>query len=122
MDFQSQIAMDAGRTFAADAPVDERLVFLRKTYMLVLLGLGVTAAGGYAGATILLPYLVGSFMRMIVVMAVWFGAFYLARAVRTKPGINYLAMFGFTFLSGVTLGPLLMVATIVAGGKPTIIL
>jgi len=121
MDYQSRIAYDAGRTFAVDAPIDERLVFLRKTYMLVLLGLGLAAAGGYAGATFLLPYITGSWVTAIALLVVWLAGYYVARAVRAQPGINYLAMFGFAFISGVTLGPMLMLATLIAGGKPTII-
>jgi len=43
MDWQQQITLDAGQVSVANAAVDERLVFLRKTYMLVLTGLGVAA-------------------------------------------------------------------------------
>ena len=82
MDYQSQIAYDAGRTFAVDAPVDERLVFLRKTYLLVLLGLGVAAAGGYAGATALLPYITAGRWTWLGVLLVWVVGLYAARAVR----------------------------------------
>jgi FtsH-binding integral membrane protein len=123
MDWHSQIALDAGQTYAKDAPVDERLVFLRKTYLLVLLSLGVAAVGGWFGATTLLPVLLkGGLATMLVLFVVLIGGMYAAQALRRKPGINYVALFGFAFVMGITVGPLLWVATMLAQGKPTIII
>lgn len=125
MDFQSQIALDAGRTYAADAPVSERLVFLRKTYLLTLLGLGMSALGGWAGATTLLPFVLRAFqgfVGLIVFLVLFYGGFAFAKSVRAKPGLNYFAMFLFTFIAGLTIGPLLFLATRMAGGQPTLIL
>lgn len=119
MDFQRQIAVDSGRGFAVDAPVDERLVFLRKTYMLVFTGLLFAAAGGYAGATYLLESVA---QHMWLFFFGYLVACFAAYGLRRVPVVNYLALFGFTFLCGVTLGPLLMYAIAKGGGEPTIIL
>lgn len=125
MDWQSQIALDAGRTYAADAPVDERLVFLRKTYLLTLLGLGVATVGGWMGATVLLPVVWQAFqgiLGLLLFFAVFYGSFALAKALRAKPGLNYLAMFLFTFIAGACFGPLFFLAIRAAHGEPTILL
>jgi FtsH-binding integral membrane protein len=119
MQWQQQIALDAGQVSVANATVDERLVFLRKTYLLVLTGLGFAAVGGWVGATTLLEsvvrfwwlYFIGYFIGMFVV-----------RGLRRVPGVNYAALFGYTFLCGLLLGPLLFYAVHLANGKPTIVI
>ena len=125
MDWQSQLALDSRRTFAVDAPVDERLVFLRKTYLLTLMGLGLAGVGGWLGATTLLPLalqMFQGFSGLLVFLVVFMGTYFFARSVRMKPGINYFAMFLFTFVAGVTLGPILAFATMKGGGEPTLVL
>lgn len=126
MDWHSRIALDAGQVYVADAPVDARLAFLRKTYGLVLAGLGVCAVGGWLGATYLLPTVLGLFQGgfggAILFFAIFLGSLFFARAVRATPGLNLFAFGLFTFIAGATLGPLLYIATQMAGGQPTIIL
>jgi FtsH-binding integral membrane protein len=111
MDFQSQIALDSGRVYAVDAPVSERMLFLRKTYGLVFVGIGVAAIGGFVGATTLLAAVSQYYWAFFIAYIA--GAF-AAYGLRTVPGVNYLALFGFTFLCGVTIGPLLWLATKIA--------
>lgn len=119
MDWQAQIQADAGRTFVIDAPVSERLVFLRKTYTLVLLGLGIAGVAGYYGATQLVGAVSKNYLLFFVGYIV---ACFAAYGLRKKPGINYLAFFFLTGVSGVMLGPLLAYATMLAGGKPVIVM
>ena len=119
MDWQQQIALDAGQVSVANAAVDERLVFLRKTYMLVLTGLGVAAAGGYMGAQALLPYVTQYWWAFFIA---YFAGFLAVRAMRKVPGLNYVGLFGFTFLCGLILGPLLYIAIQMANGQPTIVI
>jgi len=119
MDWQQQITLDAGQIVVARAEVDERLVFLRKTYLLVLTGLGVATLGGYFGAQALLPYVTQYWWAFFIA---YFGGFFAVRAMRKVPGLNYVGLFGFTFLCGILLGPLLAYATHLAGGQPTIVI
>ena len=83
--------------------------------------LGLAAAGGYVGATRLLPYLTG-WSGLIIMLVVWFGGYMAVRALKSKPGINYIALFGFTFLCGVVFAPVFYLAIHMAGGEPTILL
>lgn len=119
MDFQQQIALDAGQVTVANAQVDERLVFLRKTYLLVLTGLGVTGVGAYLGAKALLPYVAQYYWLFFIA---YIAGFFGVRAMRKVPGLNYVGLFSFTFLCGVILGPLVALAFAVAGGQPTIVI
>jgi FtsH-binding integral membrane protein len=124
MDWHSQIALDSGQTYASDAPVDERLVFLRKTYLLVLISLGFAALGGWLGATTLLPMVLKmsqGLLGIVIMMGLLFGGVYAVNALRHKTGINYVALFAFAAFLGLMTGPLLFIATLVAGGQPTII-
>jgi len=119
MDWQQQITLDAGQVSVANAAVDERLVFLRKTYMLVLTGLGVAAAGGYVGATTLLQTVAAHPWLFLIA---YIAGIFAVRAMRKVPGLNYVGLFGFTFLCGLLLGPLLYIAIQMANGQPTIVI
>ena len=118
MQWQQQITLDAGQVSVANAAVDERLVFLRKTYLLVLTGLGVAAGGAYFGAQALLPYVSQYYWGFFIA---YIAGFFAVRAMRKMPGLNYIALFGFTALCGVLLGPLIALAVAIAGGNPTIV-
>ncbi|MEE9126207.1 MAG: Bax inhibitor-1 family protein [Planctomycetota bacterium] len=106
--------------FAADAPVDARVAFLKKTYTLMTIGLLVFAATLWAAGRIeavnsLAVRLYNPWMPLIVL----FGGSILVHAVSTKPGLNLLAYFGFLFFFGLVSAP--MILTLGAAGGPTII-
>jgi len=119
MDYQSQIAMDSGRTFVADAPVDERLVFLRKTYLLVLVSLGVMALGGWWGVKELYATVSENWLIFFIG---YIAATFAVYGLRRVPVVNYLALGGFALLCGLILAPLLTFAIALANGQPTIVL
>jgi len=83
---------------AATAAVEERMAFLKKVYG--LLTLSVLFAAGTAYVT---QGMVGPGMFWPVMIA-YIAMVFVAQAVARKPGINVLAMFAFTGLSGVVLG------------------
>jgi FtsH-binding integral membrane protein len=88
---------------AAAAGVEERMAFLKRVYGLLTLSLLVAAVGAYVGRAFVSPGLM--FVLFIVEIALIFFAF----AVRRKPGLNVLALFAFTGVSGLTLGPVMLV-------------
>ncbi|GAC1361268.1 MAG: Bax inhibitor-1/YccA family protein [Polyangiales bacterium] len=103
--------------------------FLRKVYLLFFAGI-VSATGGaltalYAGTAssqlvldrvgplqgVHVPPLVAWFgEHWILAMLLYFGAFFGMSAVRRRPGINVVALVGFTFLSGLYIAPMLFIA------------
>jgi FtsH-binding integral membrane protein len=95
--------------FAADAPVDERVVFLKKTYSLMTIGLLVFAAtlwaaGHIPAVTELMVSIYNPWMPLIVL----FGGSILVHAVATKPGINLVCYFAFVFFFGLVSAPLIL--------------
>lgn len=107
--------------FAADAPVDERVVFLKRTYSLMTIGLLVFAAtlwaaGNIPAVTRLAVSIYGPWMPLIVLM----GGSLVVHAVATKPGINLIAYFAFVFFFGLVSAPLVLTLA-AAGTGPTIL-
>lgn len=95
---------------------ESRLSFLQKVYSLFLLGLATASAGAFLtlsnqafAAAVLSHYIIG--------LVVYFGVFFLCMAVRKTPGVNILALLGFTFVSGVFITPALLFAAMQAGGS-----
>ncbi|MCZ6472753.1 MAG: Bax inhibitor-1/YccA family protein, partial [SAR324 cluster bacterium] len=87
---------------AASATVDERMAFLRKVYGLLTLSLLSATVGGYLGQA-LDPGL------MLPLFIVQFALIFFAMAVRRRPGWNLIALFSFTTVSGLTMGPVTVV-------------
>ena len=87
---------------AASATVDERMAFLRKVYGLLTLSLLSATVGAYLGQA-LDPGL------MLPLFIVQFALIFFAMAVRRRPGWNLIALFSFTTVSGLTLGPVTIV-------------
>jgi len=103
--------------FAADAPVDARVTFLKKTYSLLTVGLLVFAAtlwaAGHVDAVRSLAIRIYSpWMPLIILI----GGSILVHAVATKPGINLIAYFAFVFFFGLVSAPLILTVAGVAGG------
>ncbi len=106
-------AVEAGAPSVANLGIDARLGFLRKTYGLFTAGVGVSAVGAYAGMTVLPQVMAG--VSPIVFLIAYLVAFFAVYAVRKVPVVNVLALLAFTFVSGLTLSPLLAY-TLVAKG------
>ena len=87
---------------AAAAGLEERLAFLKKVYGLLTISLLTATVGAFFGQA-LNPGL------MFPLFIVEIGLIFFAMAVRRKPVWNLVALFAFTTLSGVTLGPVMLV-------------
>lgn len=95
-------AEEAIQNSAGNASVEVRMAFLRKVYSLLALSLLSATIGAYLGRSIdpglMLPLIIGQI-----------GVLIFAMAVQRKPVWNLVALFGFTTLSGLTLGPVMNV-------------
>lgn len=94
---------EAALNSAANASVEARMGFLRRVYGLLTLSLLTAVVGAYAGAIFLPPAM------MLPMFIVEIALIFFAMAVRRKPGLNVFALFAFTSVSGLTLGPVMLV-------------
>ena len=91
-------------TPAASVTTTDRLVFIKKVYSLLAMSMGSAAVGAYLGSGPLLLLVAPNMMLFFILqIALIFFASFAAR----KPGLNMVALFSFTTVSGLTLGPLL---------------
>lgn len=104
MRFGSTTTLTRGVTPAASVTTTERLVFIKKVYSLLAMSMGSAAIGAYLGSGPLLLLVAPNMMLFFILqIALIFFASFAAR----KPGLNMVALFSFTTVSGLTLGPLL---------------
>jgi modulator of FtsH protease len=111
------------------------LPFVRRVYSLLTAGILTAIAGGllalYAGAptaiterggeTLVVPPTVAfELQHGIVMLVVFFGAFFAASSARNKPGLNLVALFGFTFITGLFLAPSIFIAQAMASTGQTL--
>ena len=82
----------------------ERVSFIKQTYQLLAASMIAAAAGAYATLPIAESIMKYRFLIFIVELAI---LFFGLRASRGKPGLNLIMLFAFTFLTGVSLVPLL---------------
>jgi len=84
---------------------------LRETYWLLALSMLPTVAGAFAGMALNLAgyFHASPIMAPLVMLAAMFGSLFLVAALRNS-GWGVLAVFGFTFISGLMLAPTLQVA------------
>lgn len=106
-------AVENGSPTVASLGIESRLGFLRKTYALFTAGVGVSAVGAFSGMTVLSGAFTG--VSPIVFFIGYLAAFFGVYALRKVPVVNVVALLAFTFLSGMTLSPLL-VGTLAAKG------
>ena len=93
---------------AAEASLSERLSFIRKVYGLFFAAT-LFAIGGVLLGFAYEPLMVFAFEHPFIMLIAMFGGVMGATAVRHKPGINLVALFGFTTLTGVIISPLLYI-------------
>jgi modulator of FtsH protease len=88
---------------AARASVEERMAFLRRVYSLLTASLVTAAVGAYIGRSFVSPGL------MLMLFIAEIALIFVAMGVRRRPGWNVAALFAFTGVSGLTLGPVMLV-------------
>ena len=116
MRFGNPQSLAYGAVPASSVSVQERLVFLKKVYGLLGASLLTATVGAYLASGPLFEVMVGLHMPLFLLeIGLIFFASYAAR----KPGLNMIALFSFTFVSGLTLGPIL--GLYIMGGKSTVI-
>ena len=104
MRFGSTTTLPRGVTPAGSVTTSDRLVFIKKVYSLLAMSMGTAAVGAYLGSGPLLLLVAPNMMLFFILqIALIFFASFAAR----KPGLNMVALFSFTTVSGLTLGPLL---------------
>ena len=104
MRFGSTTTLPRGVTPAASVTTTDRLVFIKKVYSLLAMSMGSAAVGAYLGSGPLL-LLVAPNMMLFFILQI--GLIFFASFAARKPGLNMIALFSFTTISGLTLGPLL---------------
>ena len=95
----------------AQAPAN-LMAFLRSTYQLFASSLLAASAGAYIGLSIVSIISTWHIGIFILEIALLFGLF----AVKDKPGINLAVLFAFTFVTGLSIAPLLNMAFGMPGG------
>jgi len=79
------------------------MAFLKSTYQLFASSLLAATAGAYIGLD-MVSTITSWFWGLVILQFVFLFGLY---AVKNKPGINLAVLFGFTFLTGLTITPLL---------------
>jgi modulator of FtsH protease len=88
------------------------VAFLKSTYQLFASSLLAATAGAYIGLDIVSTISSWYWGLVILEFVLLFGLY----AVKDKPGINLAVLFGFTFVSGLTITPLLSSVFMMPGG------
>jgi modulator of FtsH protease len=99
-----------GAETAARAGVEERMSFVRKVYALFFAATLFAIVGVGVGLSYR-PLLLFAFQHPYVMFFAMLGGVMGAQAVRHVPGVNLVALFGFTALTGVVISPLIAVYT-----------
>ncbi len=93
-----------GVASASSAATSDRLVFIKKVYSLLALSMVTASIGAYLGAGPLLLLVKPNLMLFFILQI---GLVFFASFAARKPGLNIIALFSFTTVSGLTLGPIL---------------
>lgn len=102
--FDSQPTYAYSMQTVSTVSVQERLAFLKKVYGLLTASLFSAVLGAYVGTGPLLPVVA---QNSLLFMILQIGLIFFAMGVRRRPGLNMVALFSFTTVSGITLAPLL---------------
>lgn len=94
-----------GVSTVAQASVEARMDFIRKTYTLFMAGILTAIVGGVVSlnspiSSIVMATAPWSLLSIIALSIV-------AQIMVDKPGLNYIALFGFTFLLGAIMAPVI---------------
>lgn len=114
-----------GRRTAAEASLTERMSFIRKVYALFFVAT-LFAIGGAGLGLSFPPLMMAAAQHPWIVLILMLGGVMGAQAVRHVPGLNLLALFGFTTLTGVMISPVLYIigqinpASIIQAGVLTV--
>ena len=104
MRFGSTTTLPRGMTPAASVSTTDRLIFIKKVYSLLAMSMGTAAVGAYLGSGPLLLLVAPNMMLFFILQ---FALIIFASFASRRPGLNMVALFSFTTVSGLTLGPLL---------------
>lgn len=96
---------------AAESSLADRLSFIRKVYGLFFAAT-LFAIGGVLLGFSNMELMVFAARNPIIILLVMIGGVMAATALRHKPGINLVALFGFTTLTGVIISPLLYIISL----------
>lgn len=94
----------------AESSVGERLGFIRKVYALFFVAT-LFAIGGVMLGFAFPPLMVAVAEHPWITLILMIGGVFGAQAVRHTPGLNLVAFFGFTTLTGVVISPLLFIVS-----------
>jgi len=97
------------------APADIK-AFLKSTYQLFASSLLAASAGAYIGLG-MLSTIASWYWGLVILEFIFLFGLY---AVKDKPGINLAVLFGFTFVSGLTITPLLGSVFAMPGGAAVV--
>jgi modulator of FtsH protease len=100
------------RQYTNEASQAQLMSFLKSTYQLFAGSLLAATAGAYIGLDMVSAIASWYWGLVILEFVLLFGLF----AVKNKPGINLAVLFGFTFVSGLTITPLLASVFNMPGG------
>lgn len=98
--------------YTHEASQAQLMSFLKSTYQLFAGSLLAATAGAYIGLDMVSAIASWYWGLVILEFVLLFGLF----AVKNKPGINLAVLFGFTFVSGLTITPLLSTVFNMPGG------
>lgn len=110
---------------AAQSGLSERLGFIRKVYALFFIAT-LFAIGGVVLGFMFPPLMAAIASSPWIMLLLMIGGVLGAQAVRHVPGVNLLALFGFTTLTGLVISPLLYIisqdnpASIIQAGVLTV--
>jgi modulator of FtsH protease len=119
--------------YATRAPVANVLPFVRRVYTLLTAGIGFAIAGAmvalYAGEPVGIqsqtgtldvpPVVAFELQHGIIMMVLFFGAFFGASFARKIRGVNLVALFGYTFVTGLFVAPTVFIAGAMASAGQT---
>jgi len=113
----------------------QALTFLRRVYLLFTGSIGLAIVGALAalyagtpvearlgpGVSVALPPLVAfGVEHWFVTLALYFGAFFAASALRRRSGVNVVALFGYGLVTGLFIAPSLFFAQLMASHGQTL--
>ncbi|RXJ77721.1 hypothetical protein CRV03_05670 [Arcobacter sp. F155] len=97
------LSQESSQYNSQDASKASLMSFLKATYQLFAGSLLAATAGAYIGLD-MVSIIASWYWGLVILEFILLFALY---AVKNKPGINLAVLFGFTFLSGLTITPLL---------------